>query len=91
MSHIKEFYITVPQAKLDKLMKKLELTDFPSELENAPEWQYGTPLWVANLNSTSWRRKPHSFSDADCMAVPTSNVLPITGSTSLTGAPKKSS
>jgi hypothetical protein len=46
MPEIKEYKINVPQEKLDRLKKKLELTDWPTELEDAPEWQYGSPMFA---------------------------------------------
>lgn len=45
MPDIKEYKINVSQEKLDRLKKKLELTDWPTELEDAPEWQYGSPMF----------------------------------------------
>ena len=41
---IKEYTISVPQEKIDRLMKRLDDTEFPTELEDGPEWQYGTPM-----------------------------------------------
>lgn len=44
MSEIKEYTIHVPQEKLDRLQRRLEDADFPSELEDNPGWDYGAPL-----------------------------------------------
>lgn len=44
---VREFKIQVPQAKLDRLRRRLEdFDDPPVEMEDA-EWQYGPPLYVA--------------------------------------------
>lgn len=45
MSEIKEYTINVPQAKIDRLMRRLQDTDFPSEIEDAG-WGYGSPLYA---------------------------------------------
>lgn len=37
MSSIKPYKVDVPQEKIDRLYKKLELTDLPDELDGA-EW-----------------------------------------------------
>lgn len=61
MTEAKPYKITVPQAKIDRLKAKLELVDFPTELEEA-QWDYGSPLadikrlhsfW---LSSYDWRK-----------------------------------
>jgi len=44
MADIKPYTIHVPDAKLERLKKKLELTDFPTyEIEGAG-WKYGAPM-----------------------------------------------
>jgi hypothetical protein len=40
------YKIHIPDAKLQRLKQKLELTDFPQhEIEDAG-WKYGTPLYL---------------------------------------------
>ncbi|EME41047.1 hypothetical protein DOTSEDRAFT_136755 [Dothistroma septosporum NZE10] len=43
MSEVKKYSVNVPQAKIDRLKRRLEDTDFPNELEDAG-WDYGSPL-----------------------------------------------
>lgn len=43
VSEVKEYTINVPQEKIDRLMRRLEDTEFPQELEDAA-WDYGSPL-----------------------------------------------
>ena len=50
MPGIKEFKIDVPQEKIDRLMKRLDETEFPTELEDGPGWQYGSPMSVKGQN-----------------------------------------
>jgi hypothetical protein len=86
MPDIKEFKIAVPQEKLDRLKKKLELTDWPTELEDAPKWQYGSPMCVP-IHIT-WLL----LLVIDCTDINpglTSNVLLTIGSINSTGAPRK--
>lgn len=44
MAPIKAFKIAVPDDKLGRLNRKLELTDYPSEQINAEPWLQGPPL-----------------------------------------------
>jgi hypothetical protein len=44
MTSILPFKIAVPASKLDRLKRKLALTDFPDEITNAEPWLYGPPL-----------------------------------------------
>lgn len=46
MPEIREFKVNVPQEKIDRLHKRIDETEFPTELSDAPEWQYGTPMYV---------------------------------------------
>lgn len=46
MPEVKEYKVNVPQEKIDRLMRRLDDTEFPTELEDAPEWQYGSPMYV---------------------------------------------
>lgn len=60
MSSVKPFEISVPEEKLDLLLKKLSLATFPDELDDAG-WVYGAPLRdIKRLvshwqNNYSWR------------------------------------
>lgn len=49
MSAIKEYKINVPQEKLDRLKRKIDDYEWPSELEGAG-WDYGSPMYVASLS-----------------------------------------
>lgn len=44
MPEIKEFKVKVPQEKLDRLKKRLDETEFPTELQDEPGWDYGSPM-----------------------------------------------
>ena len=46
MSEIKEYKIHVPQEKIDRLKRRLDETEFPTELEDDPGWQYGSPMYA---------------------------------------------
>jgi len=48
------FLISVPQASLDLLHEKLELTTFPDELPGAG-WQYGVPLSDIQRLTKRWK------------------------------------
>lgn len=43
MPEIKPYKIAVPQAKVDRLMRKLDDAEYPDEIEDAG-WQYGSPV-----------------------------------------------
>lgn len=43
MAQIRPYKIDVPQAKLDKLRRKLDDYEWPTELHDNPEWDYGSP------------------------------------------------
>ncbi len=43
MSTIRRFKISIADIELQRLHQKLELTNLPSELEDAG-WEYGSPL-----------------------------------------------
>lgn len=45
MSQIAPYKIEVPEERLVKLKQKLQLVDFPEELEDA-QWTYGAPLYL---------------------------------------------
>ena len=44
MALFQKFQINVPDSELKRLKQKLELTDFPGELEGGG-WDYGSPLY----------------------------------------------
>ena len=44
MPEVKEYKVNVPQEKIDKLMKKLDDVEFPSELEDDPGFDFGSPV-----------------------------------------------
>ena len=46
-SEIREFTCNVPQEKIDRLHKRLDEVEFPTELEDEPGWDYGSPLYFA--------------------------------------------
>ena len=48
------FKLHVPNAEIDTLRKKLELTRFPDELEDAG-WEYGAPLVHVKRLVERWR------------------------------------
>ena len=56
MSSIKPYKINVPQEKIDRLHKKLELCDFPDEIEGA-EWEYGAPLADIKKLTQYWKEE----------------------------------
>ena len=56
MSQIKPYKITIPQEKVDRLKQKLELADFPTELDGA-DWEYGTPLAEVKRLTEYWHKK----------------------------------
>ena len=43
MPVIQPFKISVPESTIERLRQKLELTNFPSELDDA-NWEYGAAL-----------------------------------------------
>ena len=45
MPEIREFKVNVPQEKIDRLHRRLDDTEFPTELEDGPGWQYGSPMY----------------------------------------------
>jgi hypothetical protein len=54
MAEIREYKINVPQEKIDRLKRRLVETEFPTELEDNPGWDYGSPMYVA-INGRSLR------------------------------------
>lgn len=43
MAQIRRYTIDIPQAKLDRLKRRLDDYQWPTELEDDPAWDYGTP------------------------------------------------
>lgn len=56
MAPIQEYKIAVPDSQLELLRKKLELTTFPDELEDAG-WSYGAPLADVKRLHNQWLNK----------------------------------
>lgn len=56
MSSIKPYKINVPQDKIDRLHKKLDLCDLPDEID-AAEWEYGAPLADIKRLTEYWKDK----------------------------------
>ncbi|KAF3483082.1 epoxide hydrolase [Arthroderma uncinatum] len=56
MAAIKPFQISVPDSQLETLRKKLELANFPDELDEA-NWDLGTPLADIKRLAGYWRDK----------------------------------
>lgn len=54
MASVKPYQITVPDKRLDRLRAKLELTEFPDELEDAG-WDYGAPLVDIKRLTAYWK------------------------------------
>ena len=50
----KPFKVAVPDADIDQLRKKLELTRFPDELDGAG-WDYGAPLTDIKRLAARWQ------------------------------------
>jgi hypothetical protein len=42
---IRKFTCNVPQEKIDRLHKRLDEAEFPTELEDRPGWDYGSPMY----------------------------------------------
>ena len=56
MASIEPYTISVPQEKRQRLIKKLEATTFPDELDQAG-WDYGAPLADVKRLCTYWKEK----------------------------------
>ena len=54
MASIEPYTISIPDAKLEQLQKKLEAADFPDELDEA-EWAYGAPLGDVKRLALVWK------------------------------------
>ena len=51
MAQVKEYKIDVPQAKIDRLMRRLDDTEYPESIEDGG-WTYGAPVSVTALSSS---------------------------------------
>ena len=56
MASIEPYTISVPEEQRQRLIKKLEATTFPDELDQA-EWDYGVPLADVKRLGTYWKEK----------------------------------
>ena len=56
MTSIEPYTISVPNEQRQRLIKKLEVTTFPDELDQA-EWDYGAPLADVKRLGTYWKEK----------------------------------
>ena len=56
MASIEPYTISVPEEKRQLLIKKLEVTSFPDELDQA-EWDYGAPLADVKRLATYWKEE----------------------------------
>jgi hypothetical protein len=56
MDTIKPFTISVSEEKLKRLEQKLNLSNFPDELDDS-EWDYGAPLEDIKRLTQYWREK----------------------------------
>ena len=54
MAPIKPYTVDVPDRQLQRLQAKLELVDFPDELDSAG-WDYGAPLADVKRLTAYWR------------------------------------
>jgi hypothetical protein len=43
MAKIKDYTVKVPQEKIDKLMRRLDDVEYPSEVDES-SWNYGPPV-----------------------------------------------
>jgi hypothetical protein len=50
---IREFTCKVPQEKIDRLHKRLDEVEFPTELEDGPGWDYGSPMYSESTAATN--------------------------------------
>lgn len=56
MAIIREYHISVPRDKIERLHQKLSLTDWPDELEGAG-WSYGSPLADVRSIAEYWKNE----------------------------------
>lgn len=52
---VKPYKVNVPQSKIDTLHKKLDIAEFPDELEGSG-WDLGAPLADVKRLSNAWRQ-----------------------------------
>lgn len=55
MSSIKQYQISVPDAAIKKLKAKLELAEFPDEVDFSNNWEYGAPLADVKRLANKWK------------------------------------
>lgn len=55
MSPIKPFKISVPDSAIKRLKDKLELTDWPDEVDFSNDWNYGAPLGDIKRLANRWK------------------------------------
>lgn len=55
MSAIKPFKIAVPDADIEALKKRLELSAFPDDFDFSENWNYGVPLADIKRLASRWR------------------------------------
>ena len=54
MASVTPFTVNIPNDRLDKLRARLELTEFPDELDDAG-WDYGAPLADVKRLTAYWK------------------------------------
>ena len=54
MASVKPFTVNIPTERLEKLRARLELTEFPDELDDAG-WDYGAPLADVKRLTSYWK------------------------------------
>jgi hypothetical protein len=57
MSSLKPYTISVPDASIDKLKRKLADADYPDELDTPAQWSYGSPLSDIKRLAKHWETK----------------------------------
>jgi len=55
MSSPEPYTVDIPDARIEKLKRKLEDTDYPDELETDEQWRYGAPLSDVKRLAEHWR------------------------------------
>lgn len=57
MSEVREYTINVPQEKLDRLKRRLDDYQWPTEISDDPKWDYGTPQTDIKRFYEHWKHK----------------------------------
>ncbi len=55
MTMAERYTISIPSAVIERLHKKLDLTDFPDQLDAEDQWPYGAPLTDIKRLVYHWR------------------------------------